>query len=395
MNEIERTRFNQENAELIATVAANPEWWDWRKVLVANMYNAGLYEEAAELVWNAPEIPPVDNQLAFALKILARGKTRRAIRLMHELLSRGTRNPIKLISMARALADVGMVMASARFYGAACVIDESLIDPQFEFWLQWADEDGKLWGQWEESPRVEELPWIRLSELTGIEAPFADKFNLPGLPQIDESGMHLGYCDEKQIVSEFPEPPPPLLGRIEEHLKAQPRRTDRLPITIDQAPAAAAPEQLPSSADTQPLVPVAQPVAPSQPALLNTAAVDVGPSSLLARMQTGAVPTTSGHPAPPEQTPAQRRLIVPSGVNANTGSIQIGGVDETPAMRKTRRIEMPSDIPVKTKPVHLITVPKANSIEPAQKTANPAAVPQPRPMAPRPMAPPPTGDQQQ
>lgn len=383
MNEIDRTRFNQENAELIATVASNPEWWDWRKVLVANMYNAGLYQEAAELVWNAPEIPPVDTQLAFALKVLSRGKTRRAIRLMHELLSRGTRNPIKLISMARALADVGMVMASARFYGAATIIDESLIDAQFEFWLQWGDEDGKLWGQWQESPRVEELPWIRLSELSGIDAPFEDKFNPSGLPQIDENGQHAGYYDEQAVISEYPEPPPALLGRIEEHLRTQTRRTDRLPITTDEpAPQAA----LPSSADTQPLVPVAQPVAPAKPASLNTAGVEIAPSSMLARMNTGAVATTAAYPPAPEQATAPRRLLVPGAAAA--GSMQSGSVDETPAMRKTRRIEMPSDIPVKTKPVHLMAAPKLENIKVEPKTANPSAVPQPRPMSPRPLTPP-------
>ena len=120
----------QELAEsyLQELIASNPEDWESRKKLAQLLYNEGKTKQAAEIVWDAPEIPSIDLELGFAAKVLGKGAPRKAIRLLSSLQELNKGKPVQNLAIANALLHYGMVMQAARFYGAAFADDHAVME---------------------------------------------------------------------------------------------------------------------------------------------------------------------------------------------------------------------------------------------------------------------------
>ncbi|WP_018969228.1 hypothetical protein [Rubritalea marina] len=159
-----------------STLNANPNDWQERKKVAVQMYQQEMYLEAADLVWNAPEIPSTDLDVAFTLKIVSRARANRAIRLTYEVIKRNRDKPKKNMAFAKALNVIGMPMLASRFYGAAMAADEQFFDLGFEQQTMWCDESEALLEAWSKSSQGIEQPF----KLT-LEQTFGDPIHLAKL----------------------------------------------------------------------------------------------------------------------------------------------------------------------------------------------------------------------
>jgi len=143
---------------LLQTLKENPDLWETRKKTAKLLYEEKQYNEAADILWNAPEIPATDVDVAFALKVISRVKPNRSIRLIYEVIRRNKEKPHKHMAVARALNSIGMYMEAARFYGAALATDPALFDLGFERQMLWLDDSGRLVEEWKESDQDSKPP---------------------------------------------------------------------------------------------------------------------------------------------------------------------------------------------------------------------------------------------
>ncbi len=191
-----------------------PEDWGLRKQLAVILFNEDKSYEAAELIWDAAEIPNVDLEIAFAAKILSRGSPRRAIRLLTSLLEQNQDRPVQNLGMANALLHHGMVMQAARFYGAALQVDPDLANPDLENFLIWTDDYEKIWGTFNRNkPDIGELPWMKRSEQAAealLKEPglHTTPMKLPQLPvRPGEQALNELYLQSEQMGAQAPPPP--------------------------------------------------------------------------------------------------------------------------------------------------------------------------------------------
>lgn len=144
------------------TMDASLVEWESTKRLAHLLYDKGSYEEAADLIWEVKEIPSIDIELAFAARILAKARPRKAIRLLTALLELNRGKAVQNLALANALLHHGMVLQAARFYGAALEADPTLGNPELEHFILWTDDEEKLWGDFKRRrPQLGELPWMR------------------------------------------------------------------------------------------------------------------------------------------------------------------------------------------------------------------------------------------
>lgn len=132
--------------------------WGLRKSLAVRYYESGKYLDAADVLWNAPEMPATDMDVAFAVKIVSRARPNRAIRLIYEVLRRNVGKPTKHLAIARAMNMIGLPMQAARFYGAAVAESAEHFDLSFEKQSLWFDDSGSLLEQWEKSDQEAKPP---------------------------------------------------------------------------------------------------------------------------------------------------------------------------------------------------------------------------------------------
>lgn len=197
-------------------IAEDAEDWNSRKTLARLLFDRGDTREAAQLLWDAPEIPSIDFELAFAARILAKGLPRRAIRLLNALLEQNRGKAAQNLGLANALLHHGMVLQAARFYGAAIEADPDgeMFNADLEHFLVWVDDRQKLWGEFEnEKDELDELPWIKRDArqadalkkaMEGHTTPIL----VPGLPRIPaEDPEHTMYIQSPRLGAE-PTPPP-------------------------------------------------------------------------------------------------------------------------------------------------------------------------------------------
>lgn len=136
--------------------------WEDRKKLAHLLYEEGLTNEAAELIWDTPEIPSIDLELGFAIKVLAKGAPRRAIRLINAIQELNQTRPVQNLGIANALMHNGMALEAARFYGAAIAQSNDLTNPDLEHFLLWTDDQAKIWGDFnDQKPELGPLPWMK------------------------------------------------------------------------------------------------------------------------------------------------------------------------------------------------------------------------------------------
>ncbi len=108
---------------------SDPSDWQTRRRLAHVLYDKEAYDDAANLVWNAEQIPSTDVDLAFAARVLAKSQPRKAIRLLTAVLEQNRGKAAQNMGMANALLHHGMVLQAARFYGAALDADPTWANP--------------------------------------------------------------------------------------------------------------------------------------------------------------------------------------------------------------------------------------------------------------------------
>ena len=240
----------QEIAEshLRKLIADNENDWENRKSLAQLLYNDGKTKDAAEIIWQAPEIPSIDLELGFAIKILSKGAPRRAIRLLTSVQELNKGKAVQNLGLANALMHYGMVMQAARFYGAAFADDPSLASPDLEHFLLWTDDKAKIWGDFEnKKPHLGELPWMErdaeeAEQLKKAMAGHTTPIKIPELKEVTaETVLHSMYVQSSQLNSD-PTPPPSVtipMDRVDEkHVVVDPHRGAGEPITAEQVAAA-------------------------------------------------------------------------------------------------------------------------------------------------------------
>lgn len=146
---------------LLAKVEENPADWPARKSAALKLYEDGNFLEAADTVWNAPEMPATDLDVAFAVKIVSRARPNRSIRLVYEVLRRNTGKAEQNMAMARAFNLIGLPMMASRFYGAALAISSKYFDIGFEQQSLWFDDSGSLIETWENSSQDIKPPFSK------------------------------------------------------------------------------------------------------------------------------------------------------------------------------------------------------------------------------------------
>ncbi|MFC4993791.1 hypothetical protein [Rubritalea tangerina] len=160
---------------LLDAVQANPSDWANRKEAAYKLYQEGFYLEAADTVWNAPEMPSTDMDVAFAVKIVSRARPNRSIRLVYEVLRRNTGKAEQNMAMARAFNLIGLPMLASRFYGAAMADGAKHFDIGFEQQSLWYDDSESLMQAWEASSSELKPPFTKpVESFLGHSINFSD-----------------------------------------------------------------------------------------------------------------------------------------------------------------------------------------------------------------------------
>lgn len=143
---------------LLAKVNADPANWVARKEAAVKLYEEKQYLEAADILWNAPEMPATDMDVAFAVKVVSRARPNRAIRLIYEVIRRNVGKPDKNLAIAQAMNMIGLPMEASRFYGAALASGAEHFDLSFEKQMLWFDDSGSLLEAWQKSDQDAKPP---------------------------------------------------------------------------------------------------------------------------------------------------------------------------------------------------------------------------------------------
>ena len=339
----------QELAEshLNELISSNPDDWESRKKLAQLLYGEGKTKQAAEVIWEAPEIPPVDLELGFAAKVLGKGAPQKAIRLLSAIQELNKGKAVQNLGIANALLHYGMVMQAARFYGAAVAEDPSLASPDLEHFLLWVDDKEKLWGDFEkDKPNLAELPWMKrdakeAENLKKAMQGHTTPVKIPNLAEVSaESVIHEMYVQSSQPNVQ-PTPPPAVtipMDRVNpKDVIIDEARGAGQPLTAAQAQTAApvggstgqALPPTPTTLTPKPLTPAAsatplanpatptQPIAPSQPItpMAPAAATPAAAAPTLLTPNTGGAtkpPTLQTGPATPVAPAASTSPAMPA-----------------------------------------------------------------------------------
>ncbi len=208
------TTNTQAESLLRDSLTQNASNWQQRKKLAHLLYNQGKTKEAAELVWEAPQIPSIDLELGFAIKVLAKGAPRKAIRLLSSIQENNRDKPAQNLGLANALMHHGMVMEAARFYGAAVAQSSDLASADLEHFILWTDDREKIWGDFtEEKPELGELPWMKrdakeAAQLAKTMSGHTTPIKIPELTEVDaEKVVHEMYVQSSVKGAEATPPP--------------------------------------------------------------------------------------------------------------------------------------------------------------------------------------------
>jgi hypothetical protein len=192
----------------------DPTTWETRRELAHGLFNKQAYAEAAEIIWNADQIPSTDLDLAFAVRILAKAQPRRAIRLLTAILELNVGKAVQNMAMANALLHHGMVLQAARFYGAALDADPSLANSDLEHFILWSDDECTMWDLFEKHrPKLGELPWMirdpkEALRLTSRVSLHTTPIYVPDLPAVaGEKIKHELYQQEPAHNAKITPPP--------------------------------------------------------------------------------------------------------------------------------------------------------------------------------------------
>lgn len=151
MSENTQANISAETKIYLNLVESDPHSWVLRKEAALKLYSDGEYTMAADMVWNASEIPSTDMDVAFAVKMLSRAKPNRSIRLVYELLRQNSGKAEQAVAMANVFNLIGYPMLASRCYGAAVSLNANFFDIGFEHDSFWCDESRVLEKQLDDS----------------------------------------------------------------------------------------------------------------------------------------------------------------------------------------------------------------------------------------------------
>ncbi len=132
----------------IEQVKLNPDDWSARKLAASLLYDFKKYAEAAELLWEAPKMPYKSKDIAFSVRIIAKGNSKNAIRLVNAVLRRIGKNAEACLNLAQAFHVEGLPLLASRVYGAALAVNNDNFDIGFEQESLWFDDHGELVAEW-------------------------------------------------------------------------------------------------------------------------------------------------------------------------------------------------------------------------------------------------------
>ncbi len=256
---------SQDEKKLRETLLENPADWESRKQLAHVLYDMGSFAEAADVVWEADEIPSIDVELAFAARILAKGAPRKAIRLLTALLEHNKGKAVQNLGLANALLHHGMVIQAARFYGAALEADPSFGNPELEHFILWTDDEQTLWGGFQNRrPVLGDLPWMTRDpkealKLTSRISTHTTPIKLPSLNKSASEDLNNDLYQQKAEKGADPTPPPAVtipLDRVDPKYRLfddeMGAPEPELPLALDEPAKPALP---PANANPAPITP--------------------------------------------------------------------------------------------------------------------------------------------
>ena len=132
----------------IEQVRLNPSDWSARKLAVSILYDSKRHSEAAELLWEAPELPYKSQDIAFSIRVVAKHDPENAIRIFNEVVRRIGKNAESCLRLAKAFHNEGLPLLASRMYGAALAVGSDNFDIGFEQESLWYDDHGELVLEW-------------------------------------------------------------------------------------------------------------------------------------------------------------------------------------------------------------------------------------------------------
>ncbi|MEP4076842.1 hypothetical protein [Haloferula sp.] len=285
----------------------NPDDWEARKSLAHHLYDKGSFSEAADIIWEAAEIPSIDLELAFAARVLAKAAPRKAIRLLTAVLEKDQGKAVQHLGLANALLHHGMVLQAARFYGAAMEADPSLGNADLEHFMLWTDDEETLWGDFKDrKPKLGDLPWMKRDpmeamKLTTTVSHHTSPIKVPNLDSVPGEELTNELYQQKAEKGAEASPPPAVtipVDRVDpKHRLVDPKRGAADPSVKkktkepqEPAPVAKKP-QAPKAAAKKPQAPVAV-AKPTQPVQKSTPPSPAPPTIKLNTPKT--MPPTAG-----------------------------------------------------------------------------------------------------
>lgn len=139
---------NEKVDEAIDQVKLTPDDWAARKLAASMLYDSKNYSEAAELLWDAPELPFLSHDIAFSVRVLAKWNPENAIRVVNESMRRVGESADGFLRLGEAFHEQGLPLLASRMYGAALAISNENFDIGFEQESLWLDDHDALVLEW-------------------------------------------------------------------------------------------------------------------------------------------------------------------------------------------------------------------------------------------------------
>lgn len=290
-------------------LSSNPDDWQTRRAIAHGLFDKQAYEEAADILWNAPEVPATDLDIAFMIRVLAKARPRRAIRLITAVLELNRGKAVQNMGMTNALMHHGMVLQAARFYSAAVEADSSMVNPDLEYFMLWSDDAYTMWGNFEKrATKLSDLPWMirdpkEALRLTSRVSLHTTPIVVPNLPAVAaEELQHEMYQQEAKHEAKIT-PPPAVRIPID---SVNPK--DRLIDEVYGAVPVSAPVTVPLAA------PASEPAASAFPSTV-VFPDSTQPATPVAWVAPAAIPLAASTPASivpePAQVPVDSPVAVP------------------------------------------------------------------------------------
>ena len=131
--------MNDQTLKLLEkALLVSPEDWETRAHVVGSYLAAGQGPHAAELLRGAPALPATEEALLLKARVELAVAPSDAIATLEGILSRNKACAEAYLIFAKVYRQRGMRDEARKKYGAANLLDESLVDPELATWI-----DGK------------------------------------------------------------------------------------------------------------------------------------------------------------------------------------------------------------------------------------------------------------